>query len=171
MDFHELIRVRRSVRGYRPDEPAEDQIARVLSAAVVAPTAANLQPWTFVVVTDAETRAAFKAVYPREWFWQAPVIIVACVDADKAWHRMDGYCSAELDVAIALDHLILAATEEGLGTCWVCAFDEAKAKEILGIPPEIRVLAMTPLGFPAEVAERRHAERKRPSALIKRDRW
>ena len=171
MDFHELIRVRRSVRGYKPEEPAEDQIARVLSAAVIAPTAANLQPWTFIVVTCPETRAKFKTVYSRDWFWQAPVLVVACVDPGKAWHRADGYCSAEVDVAIAMDHLVLAATAEGLGTCWVCAFDENKTKELLGIPQEVRVIAMTPVGFPAEVTERRSAVRKRASELIKRDRW
>lgn len=172
MDFQELIRIRRSVRQYKADELADDVLARVLSAAVVSPSAANLQPWTLIVITSPETRSQFKEVYSRDWFWQAPALIVGCVEPARAWHRNDGYCSAELDLAIAMDHLVLAATEEGLGTCWVCAFDEKKAKAILNIPDEVRVIAMTPLGYPEKISDEPHAlVRKRTSELIRRNRW
>lgn len=172
MDFQELIRIRRSVRRYKPDQPADDLLARVLSAAVVSPSAANLQPWTFIIVSDPETRARLKEVYSRDWFWQAPVLVVGCVETARAWHRKDGYCSAEVDLAIAMDHLVLAATEEGLGTCWVCAFDEEKTKAILGIPPEVRVIAMTPLGYPDGTADEPRALIRKPaSELIRRNGW
>ncbi len=169
MDFQELIRVRRSLRGYKPDPVAEDILHRVLGAGRIAPTAANLQPFHLIVVTDAETRARMKAVYARDWFHSAPIILVGCVESEKAWQRGDGFNSAEIDLAIVMDHIILAATEEGLGTCWICAFDEAKAKDILGIPAEVRVLAMTPIGYPD--AQPRPFARKPLADLVHKNRW
>ncbi len=169
MDFQELIRVRRSVRGYRPDPIDEDVLGRILGAGRIAPTACNLQPFQLIVVTAADTRQRMREVYARDWFWQAPVILVGCAEPARAWKRGDGWNAMEIDLAIVMDHVILAATEEGLGTCWVCAFDEAKAKEVLGVPPEVRVLAMTPLGYPA--AGPRPFARKRLEELVRRDRW
>ena len=169
MDFQELIRVRRSLRGYQSDPIGEDVLYRVLGAGRIAPTAANLQPFHLIVVTDAEIRACMKAVYARDWFHTAPVILVGCVEPAKAWQRADGFNSAEIDMGIVMDHIILAATEEGLATCWVCNFDEAKTREILGIPPEVRVIAMTPLGFPN--ASPRPFARKRIEDLVHREHW
>jgi nitroreductase len=169
MDFQELIRVRRSIRGYRPDPVAEDVLHRILGAGRIAPTACNLQPCQWIVVTSAETRLRMREVYARDWFWQAPVILVGCGEPAKAWQRGDGWNAVEIDLAIAMDHIILAATEEGLGTCWVCAFDEAKAKEILSVPPEVRVLAMTPLGYPG--AAPRPFSRKPLADLVRREHW
>ncbi len=169
MDFQELIRIRRSVRGYRPDAPADDILMRVLGAGRIAPTAANLQPFHLIVVTDAQTRWRMKEVYARDWFCSAPVIVVVCVEPAKAWKRADGWNAAEVDAAIVMDHMVLAATEEGLGTCWVCNFDEAKAKEILGVPPDVRIVAMTPIGYP-EGSPRPFA-RKRIDDLLHRERW
>jgi nitroreductase len=169
MDFQELIRVRRSVRGYKPDAIGEDVLFRVLGAGRIAPTACNLQPFALIVVTDPETRSRMKAVYARDWFCAAPVVLVGCAEPAKAWKRSDGWNAAEIDLAIVMDHIILAATEEGLATCWVCAFDEAKTKEILGIPPEVRVLAMTPLGYPD--ASPRPFARKRLEDLVHKEHW
>ncbi|HEX7597702.1 MAG TPA: nitroreductase family protein [Polyangia bacterium] len=169
MDFHELVRIRRSIRSYRPSAIADDVLHRVLDAARVAPTACNRQPFQLLVVTDAEVRAQLKAAYSRDWFCNAPVIIAGCVEPAKAWQRDDGFNAAELDMAIVMDHLILAATEEGLGTCWVCAFDEAKAKQILGVPDEVRILAMTPLGTPG--AEPAPFVRKPLRDLIRKNHW
>ena len=169
MDFQELIRIRRSIRAYHPTELAEDVLQRVLDAGRVAPTACNLQPFQLVVVTDPEVRAQFNTVYNRSWFWQAPVLIAGCVEPDKAWVRNDGFNAAQLDLAIVMDHIILAATEEGLGTCWVCAFDEAKAKEVLGVPANVRILAMTPLGYPA--AEPVPFVRRPLRELVRKDHW
>ena len=169
MDFQELIRVRRSIRGYKPEPIAADVLHRVLGAGRLAPTAANLQPFQLILVTDAAVRASMQAVYAREWFYTAPAILVGCVEPAKAWQRSDGVNAAEVDLAIVMDHIILAATEEGLGTCWVLAFEEAKAKEILGIPAEVRVIAMTPLGYPN--AEPRPFVRKSIEDFLHKDRW
>ena len=169
MDFQELIRVRRSLRGYKSDPIGEDVLYRVLGAGRIAPTAANLQPFHLVVVTDSEVRARMKEVYARDWFYTAPVIVVGCVEPAKAWQRADGFNAAEIDMGIVMDHIILAATEEGLATCWVCNFDEAKTREILGIPPEVRVIAMTPLGFPN--AAPRPFARKRLEDLVHKEHW
>ena len=169
MDFHELIRIRRSIRAYRPDEVGDDVLQRVLMAARVAPTACNLQPFQLVVITDAEVRAQMKEAYGKDWFCQAPVIVAVCVLPDQAWKRRDGFNSAEVDAAIVMDHIVLAATEEGLGTCWICSFDEAKAKQILGVPDQARIVAMTPLGVPA--AEPSPFVRKPLRDLVRRNRW
>ena len=169
MDYQKLIRTRRSIRGYRPDPVPEDVLQRILDAARVAPTAANRQPFQLIVITDPSTRARLKEVYDRDWFWTAPVIIAGCVETDKAWQRSDGFNAAEVDLSIVLDHLILAAADEGLGSCWICNFDESKAKQILGIPDGVRVIALTPLGLPA--AEPRLFQRKPLEELVRREHW
>jgi nitroreductase len=169
MDYQKLIRTRRSIRGYRPDPVSEDILQRILDAARIAPTAANRQPFQLIVVADPSTRARLKEVYDRDWFWTAPLIIVGCVEEAKAWQRADGFNAAEVDLSIVMDHLILAATDEGLGTCWICHFDEPKLKQILGIPDGVRAIALTPLGYPA--AEPRPFQRKPLEELVRRERW
>jgi nitroreductase len=169
MDFQELIRIRRSIRAYSPTPVSDDVLRRVLEAGRVAPTACNLQPFQLLVITNPEVRAQLKDVYGREWFWKAPVIIAGCVEPAKAWTRNDGFNAAEVDIAIVMDHIILAATEEGLGTCWICAFDEAKAKRILGVPDDVRIVAMTPLGIPA--AQPAPFVRKSLRELVRKDHW
>jgi len=150
MQFWEILKARRSVRGYRSDPVPEEKLQRVLEAVRLAPTAANMQPFKFIVIKNKEKREALKAAYSPEWFWTAPVIICACAKPKDAWKRSDGKNYAEVDTTIAMDHLILAATAEGLGTCWIGAFDVAKVREILGIPKELEPIAMTPLGYPAD---------------------
>jgi nitroreductase len=169
VEFQELIRKRRSIRGYRPDAVPPDSLRRILEAGRLAPTAANRQPFQIIVVTDPATRMRLKEVYEREWFYTAPVILVGCVEPARAWQREDGFNAAEVDLSIIMDHMILAAADEGLGTCWICNFHEAKAKEILGIPADVRVIAMTPLGYAA--AEPRPFERKLLSALVRYEKW
>jgi nitroreductase len=116
-----------------------------------APSACNLQPWRFVVVTDQKLRAGLaKAANDQLWLAQAPVVIVACGLQDQAYKKMGGYGnSIDIDIAIALDHLTLAAVEEGLGTCWIGAFKEEEVKKLLNVPKNIKVVAMIPLGYPA----------------------
>jgi nitroreductase len=169
MTFQELIRARHSVRRYRPDPVPQDLLSRLLEAGRIAPTACNLQAFSLIVVTEPGMRRRMQAVYADDWFWQAPVLLVGCAEPAKAWKRRDGWNSAEVDLAIVMDHVILAATEAGLGTCWVCAFNEAKTKEILGIPPQVRVVAMTPLGYP-DVSPR-PVGRKPLAQLVRRERW
>jgi len=169
MEFQELIRVRRSIRGYKPDPVPEEVLHRILEAGRLAPTAANRQPFQLIVVTDAATRSRLREVYDRDWFYTAPLILLGCVEPAKAWQRADGFNAAEVDISIVMDHIILAAANEGLGSCWICNFNEPRLKEILGIPPNVRVLAMTPLGIPA--AEPRPFQRKPLEDIVRRERW
>lgn len=169
MEFSELMRVRRSIRGYKPDPVPQEVLDRVLEAGRVAPTAANRQPFQIIVVTRESTRKQLREVYDRDWFYSAPVVLVGCVEPAQAWTRSDGFNAAEVDLSIVMDHIILAAADEGLGTCWICNFDEKKLKEILGIPSEVRVVAMTPLGLPA--AEPRPFLRKPLRDLVRYERW
>ena len=107
------------------------------------------------MVTKAEVKEKLRAAYGKEWFWTAPVVIVACGRPGAAWCRGDGKNYVDVDVAIAVEHLILAAAAEGLGTCWIGAFDADATREALGIPTELEPIAMTPLGFPAEEGKAR----------------
>jgi len=169
MEFNELIRVRRSIRGYKPDPVPEEVLHRILEAGRLAPTAANRQPFQIIVVTREATRSQLREVYDRDWFYTAPLILLGCVEPAKAWQRADGFNAAEVDISIVMDHIILAAANEGLGSCWICNFNEPRLKEILGIPPNVRVLAMTPLGIPA--AEPRPFQRKPLEDIVRRERW
>jgi nitroreductase len=150
MDVSEAIKTRRSIRSYVNKPIGKKKLLKVLEAARLSPSAVNFQPWTFVVVTDREIKQKLGAAYQSEWFFSAPVIIVACAHLDKAWKRFDGEEYWKVDVSIAMQNLVLAAWEQGLGTCWIGAFNENEAKKALGIPLDIRVVAMTPLGYPAE---------------------
>lgn len=169
MDFQELIRARYSVRAYRPEPLEEDKLQRVLEAARLAPTAANRQPFQLIVIHTAGKEEDLKRIYSRDWFVQAPLIICACAEPERAWTRRDGKRYGEVDVAIAMDHLTLAATELGLGTCWVANFDPQAAKEILGLPPEAEPIVFSPLGYPAD--SRRGKNRKPLSELVHYERW
>ena len=152
MDALEAIRTRRSVRKYRPDPVPEELLKEVLSAARIAPSADNAQPWKFIVVTDEEIkRKLIQACAGQKFIAEAPLVIVGCGFPEDAYATAGGYMSSfVMDVTIAMDHLILAATSLGLGSCWIAAFKEEKVKEILGIPDDVRVVALTPLGYPDE---------------------
>ncbi len=155
VDVMEAIRTRRSIRKYKPDPVPEDVLREVLEAARLAPSAGNRQPWLFVVVRDPQLKEKLKEAYGAEWFYTAPVIICACGYPDRAWTRFDGKNYVDVDVTIAMDHLILAAWEKGLGTCWIGAFDPEKVKQILELPEGAEPIAMTPLGYPDEQPEAR----------------
>jgi nitroreductase len=150
MDFYETLHTRRSVRAYTDDRVPEDVLHRVLDAARIAPSACNLQPWRFLVLTSPEKRALACSCYPRApWLAQAPVIVVALGSREKAWKRLNGQSAHTIDVSIALEHLVLAAAAEGLGTCWICAFDQDRLAQAFALEPEWEAVAMTPLGYPA----------------------
>lgn len=146
----DAIEARKSVRNYL-DKPIEDEkMNKVLEAGRLAPSASNRQEWRFVIVRDPQTKRELAKAANRQWFvGEAPAIIVACAETDG--HIMQcGQPCYPIDVAIALDHITLAAVEMGLGTCWIGAFHEDKVKEILDIPKEIRVVALMPLGYPVD---------------------
>ena len=153
MELMEVIRKRRSVRRYKPDPVPEEDIEYVLEAARLAPSWANTQCWHFVVVTDEDVKKEVaRAGNGNRWTAKAPVIVVACADPAGPGARGD-IPNYLVDMGIAMEHLILAATERGLGTCWIGAFHESKVKKALGVPGNIRVVASTPLGYPDEAPD------------------
>ncbi len=150
MEFLELIRKRYSVRAYKPTPIEEEKLHKVLEAAILAPTAANKQPFRLIVLKTAGREADLRRVYARDWFVQAPLVICACAVKGESWVRRDGKNYADVDTTIAFDHLILAAHDLGLGTCWIAAFNPAAAREVLQLPAELEPIAFTPLGYPAD---------------------
>ena len=149
MDFYDVIAKRRSIRGYKSDAVPAEALERIKGAMVLAPSACNRQPLKFVFVTNPDVKKAAAACYSAPWFAEAPVIVLACGDADSAWHRFDGTSSVNIDLGIAMEHMVLAAAAEGLGTCWICAFDTDAMTEACGIESPWKVLAVSPLGFAA----------------------
>jgi len=176
MDVMEAIRTRRSVREYRPDPVPEGTLDRLMEALRLAPSACNNQPWRFVIVTEPGLRKKLASASQGQMFIaEAPVIVVGCALPKRAYRWMGGHWnSADVDVAIALDHLTLAAASEGLGTCWIGAFDEKAVKELLGIPEQAKVVALTPVGRPRNeglLRPARDGERKAPQEVIGRDKY
>lgn len=169
MGFLELAEARRSVRAYQSTPVEEHKLAQVLEAARLAPTASNLQPFRLIVIHTHGKQAQLRRIYDKDWFVQAPLVICACGVPAEAWVREDGTRLHHVDVAIVMDHLILAATELGLGTCWVAAFDVQEARKALGIPMVVEPLVMTPLGYPADEPP---SKMRRPTAdLVRYERW
>lgn len=170
MEFSELIKKRYSVRAYKPD-PVEDEVLnQVLEAARLAPTAANRQPFQLIVIHTAGREAELNRIYRKDWFVQAPLVICACGVPAQGWVRREDHKNhTDVDVAIVMDHLILAAANLGLGTCWIAAFDPAAAREVLGLPDGVEPIAFTPLGYPADQA--RPKKRKALSELVRYERW
>lgn len=171
MTFADLVRSRYSVRAYRPDPVPDDLLAEVLEAARLAPTASNRQPIRIILIHTAGREAELGRIYGRPWFVQAPLVLAVCTIPGEAWARasFDGRSYADVDAAIVMDHLVLAATDLGLGTCWVAAFDPAAAREVLGLPDGVEPLLFTPLGFPADRPRRK--ERRALGDLVRYERW
>jgi nitroreductase len=170
MDVFEAVRTRRSIRAYQ-DKPVEkEKLNQVLEAGRLSPSAVNLQPWHFISVTDKTARESLLSAYNHHWFVNAPVIIVGCALPDEAWERQDREEYWKVDVAIAMQSMVLVARELGLGTCWIGAFKEESVKEALGIPREVRVVALTPLGYPAE-QKGPVVDRKPLDEIVHYDRW
>ncbi len=149
MDFYDVVRQRRSVRAYREEPVEQDKLDRVLEAARRAPSAANRQPVKLYVIRDPGLRRRMLEAYGQEWFVNAPVVICACAIPGEAWQRGDGKNYADIDLAIAMDHLVLAAAAEGLGTCWIGAFKPDALREALELPRAEEPVALTPLGYTA----------------------
>jgi len=149
MDFYKLIQTRESIRDYDPGKPLNDKVLnRILDAGRLAPSASNRQPWTFVLVSSPEKLGEARACYHREWFKQAPHILVVVGDKSKSWIRSyNGYNSIETDLAIAMDHMILAAENEGVGTCWIIAFDYEILAKAIGLKENEVIYCITPLGY------------------------
>jgi len=180
LEFMDLVLKRRSIRKYKPNSVPIEKLKYVLEAARIAPSWGNRQCWSYIVVTDETLRKKIierappppsegRPIRPRDWAAQAPIIIVGCADPTKSGDK-EGKPYYLLDMGISMEHLMLAAAEQGLGTCWIGGgFDETVVKEALGIPQEIRVVALTPLGYPDEVTKPR--PRKTIEEITSRNHW
>jgi len=171
MDIYEAIRERTSVRSYTSKPVEEEKLKKILDAARLAPSGKNGQPWIFIVVTDEEMRKKLvPACKGQEFIAQAPVVIVACGREELAYKKMGGYWnSLPVDIGIALEHLMLAAAAEGLGTCWIGAFYEEEVRKLLSIPEDVKILALTPVGYPA--GEKQTRPRKSLEEIVMYERW
>jgi nitroreductase len=150
MDVYEAMRARKSVRAFLDRPVEEETLRRVFDAARGAPSARNEQEWRFVAVRDRRTRERIAEEAARQPFiGTAAVLLACCAETDGRLMRC-GQAAYAIDVAIAMDHLTLAAAAEGLGTCWIGSFDEGIVKRILGIPDAVRVVQLMPLGYPVD---------------------
>lgn len=150
MEYTELIRSRESIRNYDPERPVDRiTLERILDAGRLAPSACNIQPWKFLVVSSPAMLKKLGACYHQQWFHDAPHVLIVMGKKDEAWIRKyDGYNSIETDLAIAMTHIVLSAENEGVGTCWIAAFDPFALREVLGLEASQVVFGITPLGYP-----------------------
>jgi len=156
MNFQELVTRRYSCRNYS-DRPIErEKLDYVMECVRLAPSAVNLQPWRFRVIENAEQRQQLCQCYKREWLQTAPVIIMATLRHDEEWVRRDGKAHGNIDVAIAVEHLCLAATEQGLATCWVCNFDAAQCKQLFALDEQEEPVVLIPIGYAADEAKEKN---------------
>ncbi len=167
MDFYEVIRKRSSVRGYTRQPVSEEAVGRILEAARQAPSACNRQPWHLYVIRDEAVRQALFKPEKQDWAGLAPVAIVACSRPGEAWVRWaDQKNHADVDLSILFEHIVLSATAEGLGTCWICAFDPKHVRAVLNLPAELEPVAMTPIGYAASALQT--TSRKPLDAMVTR---
>ena len=169
MQFSELVKKRYSVRDYKSDSVEDDKLQQILEAARLAPTAANRQAFQLIIVHTAGREAELGRIYGRPFFAQAPILICVCGIPSQNWVRRDGKNYYDLDVGIVMDHLTLAATDLGLGTCWIGAFDAIAAREVLGLPELAEPIVFTPLGYPND--QPREKKRKPLTELVRYEHW
>jgi nitroreductase len=168
MELMQAIRARRSIRRFLDKPVEEEKLLAVLGAGRLAPSAKNMQDWRFIVVQDKTARGRLAvAAKDQQFVAQAPVVIAACGTSDLV--MTCGQPAYAIDVAIALDHMTLAAASLGLGSCWIGAFYEEQAKAILGVPEGVRIVALLPLGYPAEEPFPR--PRKNLDDVVAWERW
>jgi nitroreductase len=164
----EIINHRRSIRSYSSEEVDSEKIEYLLDAFRKAPSAKNLQPWKLVIVKEKHKKMDLSIACNNQAFIaDAPLIVAVCANEEESYPSMGGYMTSfAIDIAIALEHLMLAATEMGLCTCWIGAFKENLVKGILGVPENIRVVALTPIGYPGPNAETPKRGRKSISEIV-----
>ncbi len=169
MQFLELAQKRYSVRSFKSDPVEDDKLQQVLEAARLAPTRHNQQPFQLIVIHTAGRETDLSRIYPGAHFVQAPIVICACgiPSQDLVSQGIPG--RRELDVGIVMDHLSLAATDLGLGTCWIGAFDRAAAREVLGLPEDIEPIIFMTLGYTDDPP--RPKTRKALTELLRYERW
>ncbi len=171
MNIYDLIARRRSIRKFEQKEIEREKLERVLNAARLAPSGKNVQAWKFIVIRDQELKEKLvEACKGQKFMAEADVAVAVAVNEEEVYQGHGNYMTSfAVDGAIALDHLILAATHEGLGTCWIGAFDEEKVRKIVKVPKPYRIVALTPLGYPAQ--DGRDRGRKTMEEVVVYDQW
>lgn len=169
MTFLDLAKSRYSVRSYLPEPVEQEKLDYILECGRIAPSAANYQPRQVFVVRGGEMKKQICETYSRKWLAEAPVILVFCGDHSRAWKRPDGKDHTDIDIAIMVDHMTLAAAEQGLGTCWICHFDAAKCAQILQLPEHMEPIVLLPVGYPGHVPDdrSRHLVRKGLGEIVR----
>jgi nitroreductase len=170
MDYSDLIRSRESIRNYDPDRQVPGEILeKILEAGRLAPSACNNQPWKFLLISSPVVLEKVKKCYHRDWYRDAPHILAVVGLSDKAWQRSsDGYNSVETDAAIALTHLILAAENEGVGTCWIANFDPVMLRDSLDLTDDQVIFGITPLGYQRSGFQKNPNKKRKPPEEIVR---
>ncbi len=169
MEFTRVIQGRESIRSFDPTKPLDKAVLeRILDAGRIAPSAANRQPWHFIVVCSREMLAQIRRSYQKPWFQDAPQVVVVVGRTSEAWSRQDGWNSIETDLAVAVDHMVLAAENEGVAACWVTAFEPAVLRSALGLGSDERAYVMCPLGYPRPgFAKKGQKQRKSLAEVVK----
>ncbi|KXA90560.1 hypothetical protein AKJ57_04055 [candidate division MSBL1 archaeon SCGC-AAA259A05] len=165
MNVEEAIRKRRSVRSYKSEDIPREKVEKLMESIRLAPSATNRQKWKFVIVEDNGKIEGLKDCTKHKFMAQAPYII-AGVSTDPDYVMPNGKAAGPIDLSIAIDHLTLKATEEELGTCWIGGFDQDCAKQVLGVPDDLEIVALTPLGVPEKPLAEISKDRKKVDEII-----
>ena len=165
MTFLDGVRQRYSCRSYQEKSVEQEKLDYVMECVRLAPSAVNKQPWMFRVVKDEAEKAKLRECYNRDWFNSAPMYIICSILHDQEWVRKDGKHHGDIDIAIAVEHLCLAATEQGLATCWVCNFNAEKCKEFFTFADNEEPAVLIPIGYAAD--ERKEKIRKAIEEIYK----
>ena len=165
MAFLDLVKQRYSCRSYQEKSVEQKKLDYVMECVRFAPSAVNKQPWMFRIVKNEADKAKLQECYNREWFATAPMYIICSVLHNEEWVRSDGKHHGDIDIAIAVEHLCLAATEQGLATCWVCNFDAEKCKKLFGLSENEEPAVLIPIGYAAD--EPKEKKRKEIDEICK----
>lgn len=165
MDFYEVLKKRRSIRSYKSLPIPSDVLPRIAEAVMIAPSACNRQPVRILIVENPDLLKKICKIYANPWLSKAPAIAILQGDEEAAWRRSEGDSVMNIDAAIAMEHFILAATAEGLSTCWICAFPRKNMDDALETEAPWQTIAISPLGYAD--AEPRTAARKATSQMVK----
>lgn len=170
MHFQELIEKRYSTRSYKKDKVARNIAEQIIEAGRLAPSAANRQPWRFVVVDEQPLLGEVQKVYERKWFHEAPVVLIAYGNYKEAWQRsFDSKNHCDIDVAIAVEHMTLMATELGVGSCWICHFNPELLNETIPTEPNWKPIAILSLGYANDKVSPK--KRKATEAIVRYNSW